>query len=50
MPNYETLYYIMFNAATDALREIDRQNLKKARKILTDAQIKAEDLYIKDEH
>ena len=46
MPNYEKLYYLMFNAATDAEKEINRKNYKKAREILQDAQIKAEEEYI----
>jgi len=48
MPDYKKLYYIMFNAATDAGKAIDRQDYKKAREILENAQISAELEYITD--
>jgi hypothetical protein len=49
MPDYRKLYYLMFNAATDAEKEIDRKNYKKAREILEAAQLKAEQEYIEED-
>lgn len=47
MPEYERLYHIMFNAATDALKHIEAEDYDQAKSILTAAQVKAEGIYIK---
>ena len=44
--NYETLYHILFNAATDAISAIDSRNYGLARTCLVLAQQRAEALYI----
>lgn len=46
MPDYQKLYYILFNAATDAEQSMDAQNYGQARDILTAAQQKAEELFL----
>lgn len=46
MPNYQTLYTLMFNAATDALVELDRLNLGTLGDILRSAQREAEERYL----
>ena len=44
--NYQKLYYMMFNAATDAIDAIDKRNFESARQILAYAQCEAEEKYI----
>lgn len=46
MLNYEDLYHVMFNAATDAISAIDKRNYGFARSCLVLAQQRAEALYI----
>ena len=46
MPDYETLYHIMFNAATDAIRLLPDC---KAKELLIKAQQECEDIYIGEE-
>jgi len=46
MPDYQKLYALLFNAATDALRALDEQNVGQAKDILRRAQIDAEELYL----
>ncbi len=46
MQNYEKLYYLLFNAITDALEQMDAQNYGEAKKTLISAQQKAEEIYI----
>ncbi len=46
MLDFEKLYHIMFNAATDAVNELDGGNTGKARETLVDAQRLAEETYI----
>lgn len=48
MPNYEKMYYTMFNATTDALDAIEKQNYDFARILLEKAQRAAEDIYISE--
>ena len=47
--DYKPLYLLLFNAATDALEQLDAQNYGDARDILIAAQQKAEELYINSE-
>lgn len=48
MVNYETLYFGLFNAMTDALTALEAQNYGMAREIMVAAQKKAEDAYLED--
>ena len=43
---YRKMYYILFNAMTDALQAMKEQNYGMARKILEAAQQKAEDTFL----
>ena len=45
MPDYQKLYALMFNAATDALRLLEELNIGAAKDRLQSAQLQAEDLY-----
>ncbi|MGM9553802.1 MAG: hypothetical protein ACI3V2_05805 [Faecousia sp.] len=49
MPNFETIYFGLFNAMTDALAAMEAQNYGAARDILIAAQQKAEDAYIDED-
>lgn len=44
--NYEKLYHIAFNAATDAIRFIDAGDCAAARETLVKAQQETEEIYI----
>lgn len=46
MSVYKNIYLKLFNAVTDAIREIESKNPHKARQILVDAQRDCEDTYI----
>ena len=46
MPDYQKMYTTLFNAITDALEEIEKQNIGLAREQLIAAQQLAEDIYI----
>ena len=46
MPDYIKMYTILFNAATDALRAMEKNDTEKAKKLLITAQLRAEELYI----
>ena len=46
MPDYETLYHLMVNASEDALAALATGNVWDARRILIDAERRAEELYI----
>lgn len=47
--NYQKLYALLFNACTDAIRQLDLQNFGTAREILIAAQQYAEELYLCEE-
>ena len=49
MPNYEKLYFTLFNSLTDAIEEMERQNYGNAVAILQAAQQQAEELYMDQE-
>ena len=49
MVNYQKLYTLMFNAATDVLEAMEQQNYGQAGDILRRAQIAAEERYMEDE-
>ena len=44
--NYEKMYHLLFNAITDALEQMEKQNLGNAKDLLTTAQQKAEEIYM----
>ena len=46
MPDYQKMYLLLFNAITDALEEMENQNLGEAAELLRNAQSDAEDMYI----
>ncbi len=46
---YQKPYTTMFNAATDALEELDRWNIGRAKEILRTAQVTAEEQYIESD-
>ena len=43
---YQKMYFILFNAITDSLEEIEGSNFEKARTILRNSQIVAEEAYL----
>jgi len=43
---YKKLYYILFNAVTDAIQQPEQFDAVECRKILMEAQKKCEELYI----
>ena len=47
--DYSKLYYTLFNAITDALEQIEQQNIETARALLIAAQQKTEEMYITEE-
>ncbi len=46
MPDYEKMYFGLFNQVTDAIRALEKFNPSLAREILIKAQRKAEEQYI----
>lgn len=48
MPNYEKMYYTLFNAITDALRLMETKQYADAAIRLAAAQCEAEELYISE--
>ena len=44
--NYEKMYHLLFNAITDALEQMEKQNLGSAKDLLPTAQQKAEEIYM----
>ena len=44
--NYEKLYHLLFNAITDALEQMEKQNFGTAKDVLIAAQQQAEEIYI----
>ena len=48
--NYEKLYHLLFNAITDALEQMEKQNYGTAKEVLIAAQQQAEDIYITAEN
>ena len=49
MTDYQKMYLPLFNAITDALAQIEKQNYGDAKDVLISAQQKAEELYITPE-
>lgn len=48
MPDYEKLYYYLFNRITDALAQLEAGNTAAARAVLVSAQQGAEAMYIEE--
>ncbi len=46
MPNYQKMYTTLFNAITDALEDMQKQNIGLAQDRLMAAQQKTEEIYI----
>ena len=44
--NYKKMYHLLFNAITDALEQMEKQNLGSAKDLLTTAQQKTEEIYM----
>ena len=49
MPNYEKMYFILFNAITDALEQLETKRYAAAAIGLAAAQCQTEELYMLDE-
>ena len=49
MPDYQKMYTLLFNAATDALQALEALDLGQTRAILVRAQQQAEEMYLEDE-
>ena len=49
MPDYEKLYYSMFNAVSEALEQLIKQNYGNGITLLKEAQWKCEEAYIESE-
>lgn len=47
--DFETLYHILFNAATDAIQSIDKKEYPEAKQQLMEAQQKTEMIYISND-
>ena len=47
--NYEKLYHLLFNAITDALKQMEQQNYGTAKETLIAAQQEAEEIYMSAE-
>lgn len=48
MPHYKTLYHILFNAITDALRAMEQNDHDRAIDLLKQAQQDCEERYLSD--
>ena len=48
MVNYQKLYTMLFNAAADALEALEELNVGRAKDILRQARIDAEETYLED--
>ena len=49
MPDYQKMYALLFNAATDALQALGALDLGQTRAILVRAQQQAEEMYLEDD-
>ena len=47
--NYKKLYHLLFNAITDALEQMEKQNFGTAKETLIAAQQEAEEIYMSAE-
>jgi len=49
MPNYEKMYHVLFNAITDALRLMEKEQYRNVAACLAGAQCQTEELYMEEE-
>lgn len=49
MPDYQKMYFHLFNAITDALVQLERQNYGLAAKLLKAAQVDGENAYLTED-
>lgn len=49
MPEYEKMYYELFNGLTDAIAELEKHNYDNAAEIMKAAQIAAEEIFMNTE-
>lgn len=49
MPDYQKMYFHLFNAITDALGQLERQNYGLAAERLKAAQVDGENAYLTDD-
>ncbi len=49
MTDYQKMYTLLFNAITDALMQMEKQNYGSAKETLISAQQRAEELYLSAE-
>ncbi len=49
MTDYQKMYTMLFNAITDALMQMEKQNYGAAKEILVSAQQEAEEIYMSAE-
>ena len=47
---YKKLYYTLFNAVTDAIRQLEQFDAVECRRILIKAQQQCEEIFISDEN
>jgi len=48
MPDYEAMYHLMVNASEDALVALEEGAPERARMILIEAELRAEEAYIRE--
>ncbi len=48
MPDFEAMYHWMVNASEDAIKALDANDPATARRILIDAELRAEEAYISE--
>ena len=46
---YRKMYYHLFNAVTDALAALEKQNIGQAKELLMEAQQQCEEIYLDEE-
>lgn len=49
MPDYQKMYTLLFNAATDAIEALEAINLGQAHAILVRAQQQTEEIYLNED-
>lgn len=48
MPDYAKLYHMMVNASEDAIAALEKGDAQEAKRILIDAEQRAEELYLEE--
>ena len=48
-PQYQKMYFLLFNAITEALSDLEQQNIGLAKDRLIHAQLHAEAIYVQEE-